>query len=268
MLPTFNPVHRANDDIPLATPRWRVIGTERPWAWLGCGWRDILRAPQISLGYGVIAMVASYLLVAGLSNLQAEFLILPLSAGFMLLGPLLAAGLYEVSRRLEAGEPVSFGTAFSAYTRNASQVLGVGLILMLAFLAWIRIAMLLFALFFSDLPPGLDYVTFIERVFFSDRTLSFLVSGTAVGFLLALIVFSLTAVSIPLLVDRDVGAITAVVTSTGAVRSNAKAMSVWAVLIVLFIGAGMATAFIGLIVAFPLIGHATWHAYRDLVVPD
>jgi len=226
------------------------------------------RAPHISMGYGSIAVAASYILVAGLGSLGLEYLILPMSAGFMLVGPLLAVGLYEVSRRLERGEPVTLEAAFTAYARNAAQVLAIGFVLMLALLAWIRIAMIIFALFFSEVPTSFDIQVMVETVFFSDRTFPFLLAGTAVGFVLAAIVFAISAVSIPMLLDRDVGVITAIITSVAAARQNFQTMVVWGGLIVLFTAAGIATAFFGLVLAFPLVGHATWHAYRDLVVSD
>lgn len=265
------PVQQPAGDIPIMdmpVPRIRTVGTDRPWAWLGAGWSDILKAPHISVGYGSIAVAASYILVAGLGSLGLEYLILPMAAGFMLVGPILAAGLYEVSRRQELGQPVTLEAAFTAYGHNAAQLVAIGFILMLALLAWARIAMIIFAMFFSDVPPTLELMPFVEQVFFSDRTFPFLLAGTAVGFVLAVIVFSISAISIPMLLDRDVGVITAIITSVAVVRQNFQTMVAWAGLIVLFTAAGIATAFFGLVVAFPLIGHATWHAYRDVVVRD
>ncbi len=249
-------------------PRIRLVGLDRPWAWLAAGWRDILRAPHISVAYGTLAVALSFILLAGLGWLDLVYLIVPMAAGFMLVGPLLAAGLYEVSRRHERAETATLESSLTAYTRNASQVIAVGFILMLALLAWIRIAMLIFALFFYDVPPSLETPQFIARVFFSEDTFFFLFTGTAVGFILAVIVFSISVVSIPMLVDRPVGVITAVITSIAAFQQNFRTMLVWGGLIVLFTAAGIALAFLGMVLAFPLIGHATWHAYRDLVVQD
>jgi len=134
---------------------------------------------------------------------------------------------------------------------------------MLFNLAWVRIATLLFALFFSDVNPGLERL--IQWTLFSPSSLPFLVVGGAVGAALAVVVFAISAVSLPLLLDRDENVFTAIATSVTAVRLNWQAMALWAALIVVFTGLGIVTLFIGLAVTLPLIGHATWHAYKDLV---
>jgi uncharacterized membrane protein len=137
------------------------------------------------------------------------------------------------------------------------------LALVLFMMAWMLLAMIIFALFFSDRLPGPD--NFIFEVFLSVESIPFLIVGTGAGAVLAALVFAISAVSIPMLLDRDVDVLTAVVTSLTAVRRSPGAMAVWAGLIVLFIGAGLVTAYLGLIVTLPLIGHAAWHAYKDLV---
>ena len=140
-----------------------------------------------------------------------------------------------------------------------------GVVLMLLHLAWVRVATLLFALFFDGAHP--TWGTIIDTVFFSRASLPFLATGCAVGFALACAAFALGAVSIPMLLDRDAGVFASIATSVAAVRHNWRPMALWAALIVVFTAAGMATLFVGLAVAMPLIGHATWHAYRDLVAP-
>ena len=137
------------------------------------------------------------------------------------------------------------------------------LILMLFLLAWIRIATLLFALFYSERPPTLE--SLLDTLFITPESLSFLAVGGIIGGILALLAFSISVVSIPMLLDRDTNVFSAVATSVTAVRENPVALITWGVLIVLFIGAGMATAFLGLVVTLPLIGHASWHAYKDIV---
>ncbi|MBI1208933.1 MAG: DUF2189 domain-containing protein [Azospirillum sp.] len=241
----------------------RTVGNDRPWVWLAAGWRDLSRAPQVSLSYGAIAVAISFLLAAGLGSLGVSYLILPMAAGFMLVAPVLGAGLYETSRRHELGQPVALGDAFGAYRRNRSSLIAIGLILMLALLAWIRIALLIFALFFADLAPA--HELFLDRVFYSGLTIPFLVTGTAAGFFLAAVVFSISVVSIPMLIDRNVGTMAAISASVTAVRCNPVTMIFWAGLITLFTAAGLATGFVGLALALPLIGHASWHAYRDVV---
>jgi uncharacterized membrane protein len=138
-----------------------------------------------------------------------------------------------------------------------------GLILMLFHLAWVRIATLLYALFFGQANPALD--SLVNTLLFSPMSLPFLAIGTLTGAVLAAIVFAIGAVSLPLLLDHDVDVITAVTTSFSAVRHNWRPMALWAALIVIFTAIGMALFYVGLAVALPLVGHASWHAYRDLV---
>ncbi len=246
-----------------AIPHIRTVGLDRPWAWLAAGWRDFSTAPQVSLTYGLALVAISYILVTGLSSIGLFYLVLPLACGFMLIGPLVAVGLYEVSRRIEKGEKPSMGTALRAYSANAAHIGAIGLGLMLFMLFWVRVALLIFALFFSYQPPTLE--SFVNTVFFTTDGLIFLAVGSLVGGVMATVVFAISAVSIPMMLDRDVNIFTAVMTSVAAVTHNWKTMAGWAGLIVLFTAAGMVTAFLGLALALPLIAHASWHAYRDIV---
>lgn len=247
-------------------PAIRAVDAERPWVWLAAGWRDMCASPTISVAYGALAVVSSFLLVAGLAMQDMQYLILPMAAGFMLLGPLFAVGLYEASRLLERGERPTLGKVIGAYRRNGMQIAGIGLALMLAMLAWIRVAFLVFALFFSMEPPAFDQL--IDRIFFSAQTIPFLLTGTILGGVIATAVFAISVVSIPMLLDRETDVFTAMATSVAVVRENWRPMLVWAFLIALFTAAGMVTGFLGLALALPLIGHASWHCYRDLVQPE
>jgi uncharacterized membrane protein len=245
------------------SPRVRRVAIDRPWRWLELGWADLRRAPRVSLAYGAALAAASMLLVMALLPANLVYLVLPLAAGFFLVAPILAVGLYETSRRLEYGQPVSLRHALLAVRINAGQIALMGLVLMLFHLVWVRLATLLFALFFFDGNPGWNGM--IDALFFSRVSLSFLVTGTFVGGALAAIVFGIGAVSIPMLIDRPVTVFTAIATSWTAVQINWKPMVLWAALIAFFTGVGLATFFVGLAVSLPLIGHASWHAYRDLV---
>jgi uncharacterized membrane protein len=248
-----------------ATVRIRHVGADAPWRWLSAAWSDLWQAPGVSLAYGFLLVAASFGLSFGLYLADLFYLVLPLAAGFMFVAPVLAVGLYEVSRRLETGEPVTLSAAVTAWRRNG-QILLMGLLLTLFLLAWIRLAFLIFALFFGTEPPS--SALFVNTVLLSPEGLPFLAVGTAVGGVLAGLVFAMSAVSIPMLLDRDVNVIDAMLTSIAAVRQNWRVMLGWAALIVVFTAAGIATAFLGLAVALPLIGHASWHAYRDLVAID
>ena len=247
-----------------SAPTIRIVALDVPWAWLGAGWRDMWRRPGLSLSYGVAMFAASWLLTGCLVLSDSYWLVLPLAAGFLQIGPLLAMGLYEISRRLEAGEPVVRRDVILVRTRAPGQIAFVGLILVLFMLAWVRIATLLFALFFGLGSPPVDQ--FFHDLFWTVNGLSFLIIGTAVGAVLAFIVFAMSAVALPRLMAVGGDAISAIILSVNAVRRNLWPMLLWAFLIALFTAVGIGTLYVGLILTFPLIGHATWHAYRDLVV--
>jgi uncharacterized membrane protein len=245
----------------------RAIDLDRPWRWLAAGWDDLRRAPTVGLTYGALAVVTSYALTLGLWAYDLAYLVLPLGAGFVLVGPILAVGLYETSRRLQAGQPVRLADAAMAFRRNPLQIALLGLVLTLALLFWVRVALLLFALFFNQQPPTLDAL--VAVAFFSSTSLPFLIVGHLFGGMLAAAVFALTAISVPLLLDRPgANVFQAIATSIAAVMLNLRAMALWAALIVVFITAGIATVYLGLLVTLPLIGHASWHAYKDLVGPE
>jgi len=239
------------------------VTVDQPWTWLSKGWRDFSRAWQVSLFYGASFVVVSFLLTLCLWLTDLLYLLLPLAAGFMFLGPVVCVGLYEVSRRLGRGQAVTLRDAILAWRENAGSFAVMGLVLMLFLLAWIRIAFLIFALFFGARPPSWDHL--ITTLFFSTDGIPFLIVGTAAGGVLAVVAFAISAVAMPLLLDRDVGVLRAMTTSVAAVARNWRVLIGWAALIVLFTAAGLVTAYVGLAVTLPLIGHASWHAYRDLV---
>jgi uncharacterized membrane protein len=246
------------------SPQIQRVALDRPWAWLGAGWKDLTRTPQVSLAYGAVLVAISWALTLALAFAGWVYVVLPLIAGFFLVAPVLAVGLYETSRRLALNLPVTLADSLAAWRRNGTQIAYLGLVLMLINLAWVRIATLLFALFFYDRNPGWDGL--INALLFSSESLPFLLTGAVIGAGLAALVFAIGAVSIPMLLDRDVNVFTAIATSWMAVQINWKPMALWAALIVVFTGLGLVTFYIGLAVVLPLIGHATWHAYRDLVV--
>lgn len=246
--------------------RVRVVGMDRPWAWLSAGWRDLVAAPKVSLAYGAVFAGFGLAITVGAWSAGIIYLTLPLAAGFMLIGPILAVGLYDVSRRLSLGETPSLDQAIAAWRTNRTQIALMGMVLLIIFLFWIRIASLLVALFFSK--SALSLGTLIQETLFSVNGISFLFVGSFIGAVLAAVVFALSAVSVPMLLDRPVNVFTAMATSWEVTRRNPKTMALWAGLIVLFAGVGLVTFYIGLIVALPLLAHATWHAYRDTVASE
>jgi len=249
-----------------AMPGIRSVEIDRPWFWLEAGWRDFLRAPGVSIAYGGVFSLVGYLLTYGLYAGDMLSLAMPLAAGFTLVGPLAAVGLYQVSRRLEQGNPVSIRIALRDIAAHIGTVSAMGLVLLLFLLAWIRLALLIFAIFFGGRPANLQ--DFVGTVFFAPESLPFVVTGIAIGAVLAGVVFTISVVSLPMLLDRDVGVAVAIATSVAAVTRNIRAMALWAALIVVFTAAGLATLYIGLVICLPLIGYASWHAYRDVVIPE
>jgi uncharacterized membrane protein len=244
-------------------PAVRRVGFDAPWGWLAAGWRDLCSAPFVSLTYGAVFSALAYGFAFVLFELDRAPVILPLAGGFLLLAPLLAVGLYEISRRIAAGEKVGLTDALAAPMRARGQLAFMGVILLLIYLLWVRLAFLLFMLFFGPVPiPPVEQ--FVPVLLFSTAGIGLLVTGTVAGAALATAVFAISAISIPMLLDREVDTVSAMLASLRAVGKNPAAMMLWAALIVALTAVGVAALFIGLAVVFPLIGHATWHAYKDL----
>lgn len=253
------------DTAPLPHPgAARTVPPDRPWAWLTAGWRDLMANPQIGFFYGGALTVAGWVLALLLIWAQTAWAILPVSAGFFMVAPLLAAGLYEASRLRERGEPVTFRACLTGFTRNGGQLAFMGVVLVVLHLFWVRVAALIFMLMFGvNFAPSLESLPM--AMLRSPMLLPFLVVGTAAGAVLAAAAFAISAVSIPMIVDRDITAMEAVSASIRTVVTNPAAMTFWAGLIVVFTAMAMVPFFLGLGLVIPLIGHATWHAYRDLV---
>jgi len=242
------------------------ITLDHPWQWLANGWRDMMQAPKYSLAYGAVFAIVSILLTLGMIYENLFFVIPPLTAGFFLVAPLLGIGLYKISDNLAQGQALEFCQALQAWRRNEVHLAGMGVTLLMILLAWMLAANVVFALLFDKPVP--TWENFIPQVFLSGDSPVFLFTGIAVGALLAAFTFSITVVSVPLLMDRQIDLVSAMQTSIRAVRLNWQAMVLWASLIVMFVGIGLVTFYIGLIFAMPLIGHATWHAYKDLIQHD
>jgi len=248
----------------LLTPRVNIISMDQPWQWLSAGWHDTYRTPVQSLVYGAMFTVMGFLLVAMIG--EKFHLSLALATGFLLLGPFLVMGIYDLSIRLEKGEPPSLLHALTAWKGNLMPILLFGLLLGLIMVVWARLSAVLFALVVGTNVLSVNNTA--EALFFTDSGLVFLLVFVVVGAVLAAAVFTVSVVSIPMMLDRNCDFVTAVLTSVKAVAVNLGPMILWAGLIVVFTGIGMVTFFLGLAVTLPIIGHATWHAYRSVVVQE
>ena len=247
----------------------QTVAFDAPWSWLGAGWRDLMETPALSLGYGAVFTAISLTLVYGLFHAGWQSLTIALSGGFLILGPLFALGLYEISRRRAAGEEPTMDQVVWVRSQSPLQLAYLGFVLLFVFSVWLRVAFLLFAVFFGDFTlPAAEQ--FVPELLFTGHGLGLLMVGTAVGAVLAFFAYSISVVSVPLLMFHRTDFLTAMSISVRAVTSNLNAMLLWAVLIAAIMACGIATVFLGLIVAFPLVGHATWHAYDEIIrhTPD
>jgi uncharacterized membrane protein len=268
-VPVATTIATATDDtnaLPFVAP-CRRLRTWEPMGWLRLAWGDFKTAPRQSLTYGAVVVLLSWALAYIAIRFGGYFELLALVSGFILVAPLLAVGTYSISDQIERGLKPSLRRCFIEERRAFGNLMVFALILMIVFLVWWRAASAVHIFFPVDMasPDWTDY-------------LQFLGIGSAVGSIFAVIVFAAAAFSLPMLVDREADSVTAVVTSVNAVLRNKPAMAVWAALIVVAVtpgfallllgrerGAGFALVMALLGITLPLIGHATWHAYRATI---
>jgi uncharacterized membrane protein len=248
--------HRA----PGALPQVRSISVDRPFQWLRLGWRDVMRTPGPSLGLGVLVAAVGMLLTT--AAWKATYIAPALLGGFLLVGPFLAITLYGLARELEEGQAVDLRASLHAMRANAGSIALFGLMLALAYIFWERSAAIVFALYYRGEALHLSQ---LMTELFSGQYLGLMLLFMAAGALLAAVVFAFSVASAPMLVDRPVDVITATLTSLHCCVRNPRAMLLWATLIAGLTLVGFATLMLGLIFIFPLLAHASWHAYRDMV---
>ncbi|MEW8624615.1 MAG: DUF2189 domain-containing protein [Candidatus Thiodiazotropha sp.] len=239
-------------------PEIRTLDDTAPYGWLRNGWHDFRQATVPSLTLGLLFVVAGYALVSASWNIP--LLTITFVTGFLLVAPALALGFYEISRRLHGGEHAGFSSLLYSWKTHGWPVLLFGLLLGIVMVAWGRVTGLLVALSLPAIGPFNDLLSWQAL---TDPV--FIALYMTVGFVLAALVFSLSVVSIPMLIDRKVDVITAAMTSLRAVGKNPRVMFRWAFIIALLTILGMFTAFIGLLIIMPLLGHASWHAYKETV---
>jgi uncharacterized membrane protein len=232
------------------------------------GWDDFSAMPSHALFLCIIYPIIG-IAVAGLTLGYALVpLLYPLAAGFALLGPVAAIGLYELSRRREEGAEVDAADAFRVlHSPSIGAIVALGLLLALLFLVWVGTAHAIYVANFGYAMPS-SIGSFMHDVLTTSAGWRLIVIGNAVGFLFAVTALIVSVVSFPLLLDRDVGAAVALVTSARAVLANPVAMALWGLVVALLLFLGSLPAFLGLPVVLPVLGHATWHLYRKVVERD
>ena len=249
-----------------AVPVVRTIGFGDLGGALAMGWRDFRAAPVFGLVIAGLFALGGIIIFLQLTVWESSWLILPVAVGFPLIGPFVVVGLYEVSHQLEEGRrPDWNGVLNRIFRQKDRQIPSIAFIVTFFFGIWFYLAHLVFALFF-----GLSAMTNISSSYgllYSQQGLAMLAVGTLVGGALALVLFSITVVSIPLLMERNYDFVTAMITSVASVVRNFAVMLVWAALIGVMTVVAMLPMFLGLLVVLPVLGHATWHLYRRLLEP-
>lgn len=233
---------------------------------LGCGLRDFQARPFYGLLFGALYAAGGIVIVLSVTALGMVYLAYPLAAGFALLGPFVAIGLYEVSRQREAGHPPSLARIWTAM-RSRGEIGWMAFVTLFVFIIWMYQARLLVALFLGLNASFPSIQQFITIVLTTSEGLMFLMIGNLIGAALSLILFSLTVVSFPLLLDRDVDFITAMITSVRAVVTSPGPMIGWAAIVVVLLIVSALPFFLGLLVTLPVLGHTTWHLYRRVIAP-
>jgi uncharacterized membrane protein len=229
------------------------------------GVKDFARAPQYGMFFGAIYAAGGLLIVWLAFAMDYPYLAYPFVMGFALFAPFGAAGVYEISRRLESGEPLSWSAVLGAVWGRAGKELGwLALVSLFTLIVWLDLAVFLFLSFYGLSIPALPRL--VADIFTTPYGVAFLLIGNGLGAIIALCVFSITAMSPPLLVDREIDFVTAMVTSVRAVMANPRAMLAWAIVIGADLAIAFATLFVALIVSFPVLGHITWRLYRRIIV--
>ncbi len=251
-----------------AQPVVRTIGPADLRDALAKGFADFSAMPSHAIFLCVIYPLGGLVLARLAFGYDVLPMLFPLIAGFALIGPFAALGLYELSRRREQGLDVSWQRAVEVYrSPSFPAILVLGVLLMAIFLIWLAVAQAIYVMNFGYAPAA-SIPDFVTRVFTTPAGWALIVVGNGIGFLFAVVVLTISVVSFPLLLDRDVGVAPAVLTSIEAVRRNPGTMALWGLIVAALLALGSLPFFFGLTVVLPVLGHATWHLYRKVVEPD
>jgi len=255
-------------DALLESPKFRRIEPRDCFAALAEGFDDVLAMPTYPAFVGLFYVLAGVTLISLSSIANALQLALPLTAGFALVGPFVAVGLYEMSRRRELGMDATWRDAFAVRRSPAlPSILALGLVLMAIFAAWIEAAQLLYAHIYNPRPPVAAMPFFLE-VLTSGRGWLLIVLSGVIGFCFAALALCISVVSFPLMLDRDVGLVPAVAASLRVSRENPAAVALWGLLVAVALVVGSLPLFLGLAVVMPALGHSTWRFYRRAIERD
>ncbi|MFO8023994.1 DUF2189 domain-containing protein [Thiohalophilus sp.] len=251
----------SDDDHTLDLPAIRQVEISEPLRWLEAGWQDFRRMPLYSGFYGLVFILLGYVLTA--AAWQSPILVMTFVTGFFLVTPFLALGLYHLSRQREQSTVVSFKQSLLAFLERKFDMALLVTFHAVIMVAWIRLTTLLSALYLSGTSSSVSVL--VEELFSTPEGLGMFGLFVLTGAVLAVLVFITSVVSWPMLLDRQSGVINAVASSVQVVKHNKLVIILWAVLIVGLLSIGLATLYLGLLVIMPVLGHATWHAYRSLV---
>lgn len=257
-------VSEVSDIEEMRDERWkRHLPADAAVTWLRRGWRDLWTNPLPSLFYGLAVFLASIVFIVYMFRSGRDYFLFPALAGFLIVGPLVAAGLYLKSRDIENGERTTLRSMLTVQPLAGAQVFFTGMLLAMLMLLWMRAAVLVYALFFGIRPfPGLDHVT--GMLFTTPTGWAMLVVGSLIGSLFAGFAFTISVFSIPMLLDRRTDALTAMGVSTAMVWNNLRPMLAWGAVVLALFLLSVATGLVALIIVFPWLGHATWHAYKEM----
>lgn len=234
---------------------------------LAQGWRDFRTAPLAGMGFALVYVLCGWLITFALTTSGQIWWTLPAAAGFPIIGPFIACGFYEISRRREQGLPLTArGVVGVIFRQKDRQIPSIAAIVVVFFLFWNFLAHMIFALFLG--MSAMTNVSSSLQIFQTPQGLAMLTTGTAVGAVFAGVLFSLMVVSLPMLLDREVDFVTAMLTSFQVVQESPFVMLGWGTLIAGALFVAMLPAFLGLLVVLPVLGHASWHLYRAAVSWD
>lgn len=249
-------------------PQIRPVTFDDLKAALRDGWNDFTKAPLMGLFFGAVYAGGGIALLAAAVRFEMGWIVYPAMTGFALIGPFAAVGLYEISRQLEKGERPRWGAVLSViWAQRRREIAWMGFAMLFILIMWMYQVRILVALFFG-LEPFYGIEGLVRVLFTTNAGFAFLALGHVIGAFLSMVVFAITVMSIPLLLDRDIDFVTAMITSVKSVKDNAAPMLGWGAFVVVVLFVSSLPVFLGLLITLPVLGHATWRLYRRVIVAE